>query len=59
MGNFAKYFTVTQETLGIMTYLFVSMFVNTALLTLLFSADIYGFVPVVTISSPIPPLKDL
>jgi len=59
MGNFSKYPTITAETLGITIYLFISMFINTALITLLFSADIYGFIPAVTIAEPIPPLKDL
>ena len=59
MGSFSKYPTITKETLGVTLYLFISMFINTALITLLFSADIFGFVPAVTISEPIPPLKDL
>lgn len=59
LGRFSKYPTITSETLGTTINLFIAMFINTAIITLLFSADIYSFKPSVIIASPIPPLKDI
>jgi len=35
LGKFSKFATITKETLGITVTLFIAMFVNTAIITLL------------------------
>lgn len=51
LSNFSRYKTVTQETLSSMTKLFVAMFINSALIALLLSANIYAFIPAKEFSS--------
>lgn len=45
LSSFSRYRTVTNQTLSSMTKLFVAMFVNSAIISLLLSANIYSFVP--------------
>lgn len=45
LGSFARYKTVTAEVTGITTNLFIAVFINSALITLVLNADIYGFRP--------------
>lgn len=35
------------------------MFINTAIITLVLQADIFGFKPAIIVSAPIPPLRAL
>lgn len=58
LGNFQKYPTITAQTMGTTMNLFFAMFINTAIITLLLQANIYGFKPAIVVSAPIPPLMD-
>lgn len=57
LGKYNRYNTVTKFSMSNTTKLFLAIFINTAIITLVLQASIYGFKPAVTFSSPIPALK--
>ena len=59
LGRFERYETLTEETFSSLTKIFVSMFINTAIITLIMHADIFGFIPAVSLSNIIPQLHGL
>ncbi|CAD8138517.1 unnamed protein product [Paramecium octaurelia] len=54
---FERYQSLSKKLSGTLTKLFISLFVNTALITLILKANIYGFKLSYYLSSPIPPLQ--
>lgn len=56
VSGFVRYPSVSRELSGTMIKIFVSLFINTALITLLLKASIFGFTLSLYLSSPIPPL---
>ncbi|KAL4509992.1 hypothetical protein ABPG72_010185 [Tetrahymena utriculariae] len=59
LGKFNRYKTITKYTTSMTSKLFLAFFVNTALITLFLQANIYGFVPAITFSKPIPAISNL
>ncbi|KAL4463408.1 hypothetical protein ABPG72_017129 [Tetrahymena utriculariae] len=59
LSNFLRFPNVTTDTTTSTIILFICVFINTAILTLLLQSDIFGFITAVYFTSPIPPLKDL
>jgi len=57
LGNFSRYATITLRTVGITLTVFIAMFVNTALITILLNGEIYGFNLSKYIANIVPPLK--
>ncbi|CAD8057214.1 unnamed protein product [Paramecium sonneborni] len=55
--KFERYQSLSKKLSGTLTKLFISLFVNTALITLILKANIYGFQLSYYLSSPIPPLQ--
>ncbi|CAD8150635.1 unnamed protein product [Paramecium pentaurelia] len=55
--TFERYQSLSKKLSGTLTKLFISLFVNTALITLILKANIYGFKLSYYLSSPIPPLQ--
>jgi hypothetical protein len=51
---FNRYKTITVETTETVGRIFISMFFNTAIITLIMNANIYGFIPTVAISKALP-----
>jgi hypothetical protein len=59
LGRYERYQTVTAETKSTVLKIFLALFCNTALITLLLNGNIFGFIPAIAISNPIPPLHEL
>lgn len=54
--SFERFASLSKALSGTLINLFISLFVNTALITLILKANIYGFELSYYLSSPIPPL---
>lgn len=59
LGKFERYETITKETFSSLAKIFVAMFINTAIITVLMHANIFGFIPAVSLSNIIPQLHNL
>ena len=59
LGKFERYESITEETLSTLTKNFVSMFINTAIITLIMHANIFGFIPAVSLSNIVPQLHGM
>ena len=58
LGKFERYPTITKETTNTVTKIFIALFANTALVTLIIHGNIFGFIPAIEITYPIPSLYD-
>ena len=59
LGKYERYGSITEETFSSLTKIFVAMFINTAIITLVMHANIFGFIPAVSLSNIIPQLHGL
>lgn len=56
---FSRYASVGQQTLSGVLKIFSAMFVNTAIITMIMHADIFGFVPTLSFSNVVPQLHEM
>ena len=56
---FTRYASVGQQTLSGVLKIFSAMFVNTAIVTMIMHADIFGFIPTVSFSNVVPQLHEM
>ena len=59
LGKYERYGSITEETFSSLTKIFVAMFINTAIITLVMHANIFGFIPAVSLSNIIPQLHGI
>ena len=53
-----RFKSITAEAYSTTFRIFIAMFINTAIITLIVNANLEGFIPAVTLSNIIPPLHD-
>lgn len=59
LGKYERYETITKETFSSLAKIFIAMFINTAIISLVMHANIFGFIPAVSLSNIIPQLHTI
>lgn len=59
LGKYERFETITQETFSSLSKIFVAMFINTAIISVIMHANIFGFIPAVSLSNIVPQLHGI